>query len=105
MPVTGAHIQRGYAEETPIPSTRTRYEDASAFEAMRRVHEMDFNSSTFLKGAGTHYDPIFTPIFAAIGFTGTITIGTATLGTTASLLGALATTAITAGIQMVRLQR
>lgn len=41
------------------------------------------------------FDPIFTPLFAAIGFTGTIG---ATGITTASVAAAIATTTLTGGI-------
>ncbi len=41
------------------------------------------------------FDPIFTPLFAAIGFTGTIG---ATGITTASVAAAIATTSLTGGI-------
>lgn len=46
------------------------------------------------------FDPIFTPLFLSIGFTGSITIGTATI-TTASIASAIATTALTFGLQML----
>ncbi len=81
-------------------SNRSKYEDMSSEEALRATLATDLQSSTFLRGAGTHYDPIFTPIFTALGFTGTITLGTFTLGTTAGLASAIATTAVTAGVQM-----
>lgn len=46
------------------------------------------------------FDPIFTPLFLSLGFTGTITIGTSVI-TTASIASAIATTALTFGLQML----
>jgi hypothetical protein len=46
------------------------------------------------------FDPIFTPLFISLGFTGTITIGSFSIST-AALLSAVATTAVVTGIQLL----
>ncbi len=79
---------------------KSRYEDMSSHDIQRIVVAHDLMTSTSLKTMPVHFDPIFTPIFAAIGFTGSITIGTATIST-ASLLSAIATTAVVTGLQLL----
>lgn len=79
-------------------SLRTHYEDMPSYEVYRRVTEMDWHSSTSLKTPPPSYDPIFTPLFIAAGFTGTIG---ATAITTASVMSAIATTAVTTGVQIL----
>lgn len=78
----------------------SQFETETSAEILRRIRMHDLQSSTFFKGQGERYDPIFTPIFVSLGFTGSITIGTATI-TTASLAAAIATTALTVGVQML----
>ena len=82
-----------------MPPLKAHYEDIASDEIARRVREMDLLSSTSLRSPS--HDPIFTPIFAAIGFTGSITIGTASL-TTAQLLSAIATTSVVPGVHLLR---
>ncbi|SES05343.1 hypothetical protein [Rhizobium sp. NFR03] len=77
-------------------SLRALYEDMPAYEVGRRVSELDWYSCTSLKTPPPSYDPIFTPLFVAMGFTGTV-LGTSI--TTAGLLSSIATTALTFGIQ------
>lgn len=49
--------------------------------------------------AQSHGDPIFTPLFTAIGFTGAIQIGSLAIST-ASIASAIATTCLTYGIHL-----
>lgn len=79
-------------------SLKRQYEIASEEEIYRRVREMDLYSGTSLRQVA-NYDPIFTPLFATF-ITGSITIG-ATSISLASIVGAIVTTAITIGIQML----
>ncbi|MCD7109701.1 hypothetical protein LRX75_11700 [Rhizobium sp. DKSPLA3] len=79
-------------------SLRTHYEDMPSYEVYRRVTEMDWHSSTSLKTPPPSYDPIFTPLFVAAGFTGVVA---GTTITTASIASAIATTALTFGLQML----
>ncbi|MGQ3293223.1 MAG: hypothetical protein ACT6U0_13550, partial [Shinella sp.] len=73
------------------------YERMSSEDIQRQVAEMD-GYRTFMRSTTSHYDPIFTPIFVGIGFTGSITIGAATI-TTAAIASAIATTALSIGLQ------
>lgn len=57
-------------------------------------------SQHFLQHTTAHYDPIFTPLFTAIIGTGGFTIGATTI-TYASVAAAIATTALSIGIQML----
>ncbi|TWD58077.1 hypothetical protein FB480_101832 [Agrobacterium vitis] len=75
------------------------FENAESQEVARLVRAQDFCSSTSLRSYPfEHYDPIFVPFFTAIGFTGTVA---GTTITTAALASAIATTAISIGIQML----
>lgn len=56
-----------------------------------------FAENGWSAAAQSHGDPIFTPIFTAIGFTGAIQIGTAAIST-ASIASAIATTCLTHGV-------
>lgn len=58
---------------------------------------LDLANTTSLYGPLT-FDPIFTPIFVSLGFTGSITIGAATIST-AAIASAIATTALSIGLQ------
>ncbi|MCM2293026.1 hypothetical protein NAC44_11905 [Allorhizobium sp. BGMRC 0089] len=69
-------------------------------EINRRVQAMDAWSSTSLKSPPAEYDPIFTPLFTAIGLTGSVTIGATTI-TTAAIASAIATTALSIGLQLL----
>jgi hypothetical protein len=73
------------------------YERMSSEDIERRVAEMD-GYRTFMRSTTSHYDPIFTPIFVSLGFTGSITIGAATIST-AAIASAIATTALSIGLQ------
>jgi hypothetical protein len=75
------------------------YDHAYALPIQRAIWEASLKNTT------THYplarrDPIFTPLFIAAGVTGSITIGTATISF-ASILSAVATTALAVGVQML----
>lgn len=87
------------------------YPKASGEEEYRRILRItdhqghglgdDWHSSTFMRPChGVAHDPIFTPIFVAMGFTGSFTIGAVTI-TTASLLSAITVTALSVGLQML----
>ncbi len=80
-------------------SLKRLYEDAPSDVVCGRMRLDDFFSTTGLYSRYAN-DPIFTPIFTAIGFTGSITIGAATIST-ASIASAIATTALTVGLQML----
>lgn len=58
----------------------------------------NYGADQFLRGTTALYDPIFTPIFTAILGTGGFTIGAVTLSY-ASIATAIATTALTIGLQ------
>lgn len=75
------------------------YQQSYSLPFQRLLWEQAYKSSTALQPQARR-DPIFTPLFTAIGFTGSITIGTATI-TTASIASAIATTALTVGLQML----
>lgn len=83
-----------------LPLSRGDFENADSWQIEQLVRSEDWRSSTFLHSAGRVHDPIFTPLFTAIGFTGTVTIGTSTI-TTAAIASAIATTALSIGIQML----
>jgi hypothetical protein len=79
-------------------SLRISYENQPSDEIERRL-------AVDLRGTTSHYsqvlfDPIFTPLFTAILGTGGITIGASTI-TYASIATAIATTALTIGLQML----
>ncbi|RYH00298.1 MAG: hypothetical protein EON58_00725 [Alphaproteobacteria bacterium] len=57
-------------------------------------------SQHFLQHTTAHYDPVFTPLFTAILGTGAFQIGAATISY-ASVAAAIATTALSIGIQML----
>ncbi|MDX0424529.1 hypothetical protein GOC88_16865 [Sinorhizobium medicae] len=73
------------------------YENAPSEELYRRWLEVDRYCSTFLRCPPPRYDPIFTPIFtsifSAVGFSAS------TAGILGSVTTALATTAISIGLQ------
>ncbi|OCJ67611.1 hypothetical protein A6U97_02485 [Agrobacterium tumefaciens] len=68
---------------------RNRFEDMSSEEAFRRVQELDSSL------CDVAYDPIFTPIFAGLGF-GSFTIAGIS---GASIASAIAVTPISEGVQ------
>jgi hypothetical protein len=78
-------------------SLKTHYENMTSEEVYRRGCELYLYSSTSLMPIPPAYDPIFTPIFVSLGVTGSFTIGAATISY-ASVLAAVATTALTVGI-------
>lgn len=64
-----------------------------------------FSLLSMLEHGGNAYatfenDPIFTPLFVAAGFTGTLTVGIFTVST-ASIASAIATTSLTYGAQIL----
>ncbi|MXN45930.1 hypothetical protein GR138_12070 [Shinella kummerowiae] len=72
------------------------YERMSSEDIERRVAEMD-GYRTFMRSTTSHYDPIFTPLFTAIGFS---TVGIAGTSISAvSIASAIATTALSIGLQ------
>jgi hypothetical protein len=75
---------------------RMLYENATSEQIMRQGREFELYNSTFLRSPPPCYDPIFTPIFTAIF--GSITIGTTGISV-AAVASALATTALTIGLQ------
>ena len=82
-------------------SLRYSYESTPSEEIARRVAAIDLSQANWLRSTTTAaYDPIFTPIFTAILGTGGITIGASTI-TYASIATAIATTALTVGLQMM----
>lgn len=84
----------------PNYSSGGLYESCSSEEALRVVQSMDFWNSSSLTTPPAHFDPIFTPFFVSIGFTGSIGIGAVSIST-AAIASAIATTAISIGIQML----
>lgn len=79
-------------------SLRNGYENHSSEETLRRVREADLWSSTASFNKPNLRDPIFTPLFTAVLGAGGFTIGATTI-TYASIASAIATTALTIGLQ------
>lgn len=84
----------------PNYSSGGLYESCSSEDALRVVQSMDFWNSSSLTTPPPSFDPIFTPFFVSIGFTGSIGIGAVSIST-AAIASAIATTAISIGIQML----
>lgn len=82
-----------------MPPLKAHYEDITSDEIARRVREMDLWCSTSHRPPS--HDPIFSSIFLSMGFSGTISIGTASIAT-AQVLGAIATTSVVPGAQIIR---
>ncbi len=64
-----------------------------------------FSLPSMLEHGGDAYatfenDPIFTPLFIAAGFTGTMTVGIFTIST-ATVASAIATTSLISGVQFL----
>ncbi|WP_234796166.1 hypothetical protein [Agrobacterium vitis] len=79
---------------------RCQYESAESIEIERMLMDENLRSSTTLRSMPLqHYDPIFTPILTT-AFT-TIGFSAATAATLAGVTTAIATTAISIGIQML----
>lgn len=78
---------------------KNQYENQTSEEIMRRGEELHLYSSTFLKTPPPAYDPILTPLFVSAGLTGTITVGSFSIGT-AAVASAIATTSVVPGFQL-----
>jgi hypothetical protein len=76
-------------------SLKTLYEDVPS-EALH--YFANYGHPEFLRNTTAHYDPIFTPLFTAVLGTGAIQIGASTI-TYASIASAIATTALSIGLQ------
>lgn len=75
------------------------YENADSETIFRLVRDLDGRQyERFVRSTTAHHDPIFTPIFVGVGFTGSITIGAVTIST-AAIASAIATTALSIGLQ------
>ena len=81
-------------------SNRTPYEDAPTEETVRRVRSLDLRSSTSLRTPPEHADPIFTPIFTSAFLA--LNFSAAASAFLASAATAIATTAVTPGIDIMR---
>lgn len=81
-------------------SNRSRYEDAPADETVRRIRRSDLQSSTSLRTPPQHADPIFTPIFTSAFLA--LNFSAAASAFLASAATAIATTAVTPGIDLTR---
>ncbi len=77
------------------------YERAESSEIERRMQALSLHSSTFLKTPPPSDDPVFTPLFTtlftSLGFSGSI-FGVSTVSVLATAASAIATTAISIGI-------
>jgi len=81
-------------------SLKTHYENVPSEELQYRLHRMEMYENTTIHYSRVLFDPIFTPLFVSAGLTGSITIGSAVIST-ASIASAIATTALTIGLQVL----
>lgn len=77
-------------------SLRKDYENLPSLEIISRGREIDYRATASIPAMVR--DPIFTPLFTAVLGTGGFTIGATTI-TYASIASAIATTALTVGLQ------
>ncbi len=83
-------------------SLRREYENLPSLEIISRVEQWDFYSSVSIPAIAR--DPIFTPLFTAVLGTGGFTLGSAFISY-ASIATAIATTALTVGLQALMMPK
>lgn len=81
-------------------SLKKHFENTSSEELQYRLNLMQMFENTTAHYSRVLFDPILTPLFVSAGLTGSITIGSAVIST-ASIASAIATTAITIGLQIL----